>query len=365
MARSRGGGHPRVCATRRSHADRRCAPPRPPDPRHLARPDARGRRVGDPGDGARSRAAATPDRGPGHGPARRDRPRRHRHVLRPRLRPRGRPLPVRGAGPRPRRPGRRDDPRPLLPGDDARADAGQPDPRPRALVVCGHRGEAARPLRTGHPLDHRWRRRVVPARREAPADPDDDGHGRRRTDVVAAPGRFGVRRGPAEHPREERDARPRRRRPRPAAAVVEAGRLRHVSRRPAAPSRDHQVRGQRRQRHRARPVPARRGPGRDARLLAGGRAPGAGRRRALVRGPATPAGRVLLRHRRRQPGPGLSRLDRREDGVERGGRRDRQARAEERVVDREHALPLVRRRRDRGQRERLHLADRRRWSPGP
>ena len=173
------------------------------------------------------------------------------------------------------------------------------------------------------------------------------------------PGRFGGRRRPAERARAERGARPRRRRPRPAAALVQARHLRHVSRRPAPPPRDHQVRGQRRQRHRARPVPARRGPGRDARLLAGGRAPGAGRRRALLRRPATPAGRVLLRHRRRQPRPGLSRLARREDGVERGGRRDRQARAQERVVDREHALPLVRRRRDRGQRERLHLADRR------
>ena len=70
-------------------------------------------------------------------------------------------------------------------------------------------------------------------------------------------------------------------------------------------------------------------------------------------------GIVLLRHRRRQPGAGVSRLDRREDRVERGRRRDHQARAEERLVDREHPLPLVRRRRDRGQRERLHLADRR------
>ena len=48
-------------------------------------------------------------------PSRPDRPRLDRDVLRPRLRPRRRDVAVRRQGTGPRRPGRRDDPRPLLP----------------------------------------------------------------------------------------------------------------------------------------------------------------------------------------------------------------------------------------------------------
>ena len=92
----------------------------------VARPDAgvrRARRCPRRRSPPRRRHGPPSGRHPVPVPARRDRPRRHRHVLRPRLRPRRRHVPVRRAGPCPRRPGRRDDPRPLLRGDDARAAA--------------------------------------------------------------------------------------------------------------------------------------------------------------------------------------------------------------------------------------------------
>ena len=360
MARSRGGGHPRVCATRRSHADRRCAPPGPPDPRHLARPDARGHRVGDPGDGARSRAArhaATTaqvtvppgatvlddtvtfsGRGYGHG------------VGLSQYGARGRALDGQDAAT-------------ILahyyPGTTL---APMPASQIRVLVLSSFAATTAKPLvlygratpwtidgvAGTFPPDAKLR--LIPTTtvtagvgRTAWRIRVDSAAGAVLLNVVAR-GEVLVRAG-GSRGRLQLWSKP--------------GVLRHVSGRAPAPPRDLEVRRQRRQRHRARALPARRGPGRDARRLAGGRAPGAGRRRALLRRPATPAGRVLLRHRRRQPRAGLSRLARREDGVDGGRHRDRQARAEERVVDREHPLPLVRRRRDRGQRERLHVADRR------
>ena len=68
---------------------------------------------------------------------------------------------------------------------------------------------------------------------------------------------------------------------------------------------------------------------------------------------------LLLRRRRHGRRPGLSRSEGRDGDHERDRPGDGRGRAAQRFVDRQHPLPLDRRRRDREQRERLHLGDRR------
>ena len=256
----------------------------------------------------------------------------------------------------PRRPGRSHDPGPLLPGHDARHDrseATRPDPRPARLPVV--RDQAAPTVRARRTVDDRRHRRHVPARRPAPGEDRRDrlpGHGpRRRRQVAARPTDQGQPAGPGGQ---------RRRCTHP--GLVQARLVRPLSR-------GHQAAldrlGHRRdQRDRARPVPARRRAGRDAGRLAGRGAPGAGDRRPQLRRPPAPSQDRLLRPLRRHADPGLPRVGGRAGDDQRRGGRYRGPRPPERDLDRQHALPLDRRRRHRGQRERVHLEPPARSSPG-
>ena len=98
-----------------------------------------------------------------------------RDLLRARLRAWRRDVAVRRPRPRTRRSKRRDDPRPLLPGDDARIDPGDHlDPCPRPVRVDGHAGRAAARLRPAGGVDDRRHRGVIPDRRGAAPDPHHD-----------------------------------------------------------------------------------------------------------------------------------------------------------------------------------------------
>ena len=145
-------------------------------------------------------------------------PARHdRDVLRARLRPRRRDVAVRRPRPGPRRPGRGGDPRPLLPGHDARLDRRRPR---RSGSACCPTGRRRRPRRCSiygrlAAVDDRRHRGDVPGRRGPAADPDDDRRRRPARDDLAAAGHRRERRGAA-----------RRRRSRPASSSA--------ARRPAA-----------------------------------------------------------------------------------------------------------------------------------
>ena len=107
-------------------------------------------------------------------PAGSDGPRLDRHLLRSRLRPRRRDVAVRRARACPRRPGRDDDPRPLLPRHDARLDPDHdPDPRPRPVSLARETERPAGRRRPSRPVDDRWRGRDVPGRRGPPGHPED------------------------------------------------------------------------------------------------------------------------------------------------------------------------------------------------
>ena len=252
MARPRGGGHPRVCATRRSHADRRCTPPvrgtlaislvltlagvvsaipatalaAVPAPR----PAVRRSRPARPSSPTTSRSHG---RGYGHG------------VGLSQYGARGRALDGQDAAT-------------ILAhyytGHDARAD---PSPAGSACsVLSSFAATAAKPLvlyGRRDTLDHRRDRRDVPGRREAPPDPDHDHHLGLGPDVLADPSSSSKAGAVLPNvPARSEVVRPRRRRPRPAPPLVQARHVRHVPRRPAPPPRDHQVRGQRGQRRDAR-----------------------------------------------------------------------------------------------------------------
>ena len=106
-------------------------------------------------------------------------------------------------------------------------------------------------------------------------------------------------------------------------------------------------------------------PGRDAGDLAGRGAPGPGDRRPELRRPPAPPEDRLLGRLRRRAVPGLPGLARRAGGVDEGDRRYGRAGPAERDVVRQHAVPLDRRRGDRGQRERVHERGSGRSSPAP
>ena len=157
----------------------------PREPRRRTSPGARRGRQRATQPDAEPDADAQPD---AHaGPDRADRPRRDRDVLRPRLRPRRRHVAVRRQGTGARRPGRPDDPRPLLPGHDPRLDPVRDarsasgsctacEHRPTSpLVIFGRRGA----------VDGRWRGRDIPGRRGPACHPQDDRDGRRVVDHVA------------------------------------------------------------------------------------------------------------------------------------------------------------------------------------
>ena len=289
----------------RSHADRRSsAAAVAPDPRRSRSAlIARGAsRSPIPATALRSRAAGRPDAdGPVPAPpATADRPRRHRHVLRPRLRPRRRDVPVRRTRPRARRPGRARRSSPTTTGRDPRDDRpDHADPRPgprrfaattaKPLVLYGRR----RPwtidgIARIFPPDAKLR--LIPTTTTtAGIDRRPGGSGSRRATGavllnVPAPATIVDPRGAA---------------PRPAAAVLEADRLRPVSRRPAARPATTGPTVSVVNEHRARDLPARGRAGRDALDLADGGAQGAGHRLALVCRSATAPRRLLLRHHRR------------------------------------------------------------------
>ena len=194
----------------RNHADRRCAPPPDRSPhaarasslvvliasRWSARARQRRRRSGRPGrrpdrrrpTPARDRpgTVSTPAPTP---PPRTDRPRRHRHVLRPRLRPRRRACPstARVAGRSPARTPRRSSPTTTRARRSARS-------RPRARSASGScstwEATAAVPLDRLRPARRRGPSTASPATfpadADAAADPDDHGHGDVADDVAAA-----------------------------------------------------------------------------------------------------------------------------------------------------------------------------------
>ena len=89
-----------------------------------------------------------------------------------------------------------------------------------------------------------------------------------------------------------------------------------------------------------------------------GGAPGAGHRVALVCRPEAATRRLLLRHGRRLALAGLPRLEGRARDDERRDRGDREPGPAQGRDRRQHDVPLGGRRRDREQRERVHLGDR-------
>ena len=293
-----------------------------------------------------------------------DRPRCDGHVLRPRLRSRRRDVAVRRPRPRPRRPERR---RRSSPTTTAARRSGRSRRttriRVRVLYALDGDADACRSSSTAGvaPWTIDGIAATVPGRRRAAASSRrprrraTGPHTTWRLRVTSAAGAVLysgpkptslVVRGATEH--------------QPAPAVVEADRTTTSTaascgsgpRRPCRPSRvvndlplETYLRGV---------VPAEMSVD-----LAGGGAPGAGDRLALVRRPPAPTrpSRTTTSPttRRRRSTTARSASTPTTNAIDRG---DRRGRAPERVVDRQHAVPLGRRRRDREQRERLHLVDR-------
>ena len=290
-----------------------CRPPRPVTPaaaRHRASIAIAVRRCA---CSSRCRAASPACRGPRSARTRRPRrrrrpprrpdrpdgPRRDRHVLRPRLRSRRRDVAVRRARPCARRPGRGDDPGPLLPGRDARDDRDDPaDPRPRPVDAGPRRRQP--PLRIYGRRDRRGRstaswRRSRPTPRFA-VIPHDDRRRPAPADDLAAAGRGPERRDPPRRPASPRaSSSAARRRTSRLQLWLEAGttydQYRGILRVFTASTDAYR---ERRRRPAARALPARRRAGRDAVELAGRGAAGPGRSRPLVRGPPAPPGRLVL-----------------------------------------------------------------------
>ena len=280
--------------------------------------------------------------------ARRD-PDRADHVLRSRLRPRRRDVAVRRARSGAGRPGRRDDPRPLLPGHDARHDrpeAPDPDPRPPGVQADRRRSRSGSTAAAGS-----WTidgiAATFPTRRPAPGD-EDARPGSGSSSAMPAGALLLDQALDGQRPRPGRSARPGRgsrsgRSPaRSTAIAASSGCARRSpgSTRSTRPSSTCTCAASSRPRCRR--------PGRSRRSGPRRSPPGATPLIGSTRRPASATSTTTA-----GPRSTAARSPSRAATTAAIARHGRAGRAE-RDVDRQHAVPLDRRRRHRGQRERVH-----------
>ena len=340
---------------RRRRPGRRSAGSARRRPDAIRRPERRadGFTESEPDADADSLADADPDPGT-------DRPRCDRHVLRPRLRSRRRDVAVRRPRPGARRPERDDDPRPLLPRRDARDD---PDGGPRSASASCTAGRRRRPCRSSSTAGARRGRSTASPRPSRPTRScASSRRPRRRRPARTRPGGSRDRRPPApslQRPEAGQPRRPRGDRARPGSSCGRSRahydefrgilRIRTSSTAPTVTvvndlPLETYLRGV---------VPAEMSSAWPTAALEA---------QAI-------ASRSYAARRLR---PGVSYYDVPDDSssqVYRGAMGEHATtnaiitatagrRAAERIVDRQHALPLGRRRRDREQRERLLVVDR-------